>query len=260
MGGWQGIRELMTLAEGSEGSVFRGFQTLILLAVVVSASRAQDAEQPDWSSKSTPLPQFMDSISRSMTLPAPNGKLSLRVEAKKTRRLYPNDEFVPDYFLERNGHRLHPAIHPYASPYGLWSPDSNLLAITSSDGGLVGNWKVYVYSVEGGEVVRHDVMRQVQAELARTFPAGVNPPGASSISRTERIRFARDLSWVNVFAVRWLEESERLLVLAGVPPSSGYGMNMQQHRAYIVEPTTGHILHACTEEESKESDSDCSVK
>jgi hypothetical protein len=230
-----------------------GGQTLILVIIALVASRAQDTQQPDWSVKSTALPAFWDSNSKFVALPARDGNLTLMVAGKKTGGLYPEDKLVPDYFLERGGHRLRPALHPYTNPYALWSPDSDLLSITSSDGGAVGNWKVYVYSVEGDAVVKHDVMRQVQSELARVFPAGVDP----FFSQREREQFARDPSWVNVFAVRWLSNPERLLVLASVPPSSRYGANLGKHRGYIVEPRTGHILHRCKETEFTQRNSVC---
>lgn len=236
---------------------FLGRRALIAAVIALAFSRAQDVQQPDWSVKSTPLPQFWDKDANPISLPAPNGKLTLRVVGKKTGTSYPENELVPDYFLEKAGHRLQPAIHPFATPHALWSPDSDLLAMTSSDGGAVGSWKVYVYSVEGDAVVEHNVMRQVQEELARAFPAGIDPPGYSFFSQRDREQFARDPSWVNVFAVRWLENPERLLILASVPSSSGYGADMGERRGYVVEPITGHILHRCTETEFTNGNSVC---
>ncbi len=120
----------------------------------------------------------------------------------------------------------------------------------SSDGGAVGNWKVYVYGVVANTVVKYDAMKQVQADLAHVFPAGVNTAGAR-FSRRERQEFSRDPSWVNVFVLRWLSKPERLLVLAGVPPTSGYGANMSKCRGYIIDPRSGTILRTYTEEQFK---------
>jgi hypothetical protein len=239
---------------------FHGCGTLTVIALVMATCRAQDAPQLDWSAGSTSLPQFWDKDSKPVGVPAPNGKLTLRVVGKKTGSMYPEDEMIPDYFLEKAGRRLQPAIRLYASPFALWSTSSDLLAITSSDGGAVGNWRVYVYSVEGDAVVEHNVMRQVQEELARAFPAGINPPGHSFFSRRDREQFASDPSWVNVSAVRWIENPERLLILASVPPSSGYGANMGQRRGYVVEPITGRILLRCMETEFTNRDSACAIK
>lgn len=239
---------------------FRGGRALIAVVIMLAVSLAQDAKEPDWSAWSTSLPQFWDKDSKPVAVPAPNGKLALRVVGKKTGSMYPEDEMIPDYFLEKAGRRLQPTIRPYASPFALWSTGSDLLAITSSDGGAVGSWKVHVYSVEGDAVVEHNVMRQVQEELARAFPAGINPPGYSFFSRRDREQFASDPSWVNVFAVRWIENPQRLLILASVPPSSGYGANMGKRLGYVVEPIAGRILHRCTEMEFTNADSVCAIR
>ena len=94
----------------------------------------------------------------------------------------------------------------------MWSPASDLLAITSTDGGLVGSWEVFVYGIEQDKVVKHDVMKQVQADLARRYPGGISPPGLNVFSDSERAQFARTVDWVDVLACRWLHDPERLLV------------------------------------------------
>lgn len=178
-------------------------------------------------------------------------RLVLRVVGRKTGKGYPEDEYVFEYFLQDGSNRLYPSIHAYAMPEALWSPDSRILALTSSDGGLVGSWKVYTYTVNGSTVTRHDPMKQVQADLARKFPAGVNPQGASFFSKTEREQFARDPSWVDVVALHWLTSPDRLLVLAFVPPSSGYGVNMGKRHGYVVDPMSGEIVESYPEAEMK---------
>ena len=216
---------------------------LIALFITAVASFHLGAQTHGWDAESTPLPQFWGPTAKPVALPSPNGKLILRVVGSS------KDPSVPDYFIEKDGHLVGPSISPYSSPLALWSPSSRLLAITSSDGGAVGNWKVYVYTVDGETVVEDTVMKQVQADLARRFPAGVNPKGHSFFSRGERERYARDPSWVNVFAVHWLSNPERLLVEASVPGSSGYGANMGELQGYMIDPITGCILHTYTEKE-----------
>lgn len=221
---------------------------LFMIAAVVLASLCQEVAPP--SNKGTELPQLWDHEASPVIVPAPDGKLLLKVTGKRTGLSYPQDEWVPEYFLEQSGQRLSPNIVPFRMPRALWSPDSKLLAITSSDGGLVGNWKVYVYSVSSKAVIAHDVMNQVQADLARTFPAGINPPGRF-FSQAERQKFAQNPSWVNVIAVRWLSNPDRLVVTASVPPSSGYGVNMGKQRGYVVDPLTGKVQKSFSGEELK---------
>ena len=212
-----------------------------------SLTYAQTVEY--WRGHSTELPQFWDLGTKDVIVPAPKGNLSIHVSGRRTGKKYPEDEMVPDYYIVRNGTRLSPAIHPYSSPSAFWSPSSKLLALMSSDGGLVGTWNVYVYTVDGQRVVAHDVMRYVRADLAKRYPAGVNPPGTHFFSAKERRDFAADLTWVNVLACGWQSQPERLIVTAGVPPSSRYGFNMGKELVYIVNPISGVISKTYTEHE-----------
>lgn len=220
-----------------------------LLLSLIAAPVTGSCQVPSQSAN-TPveLPQFWDASAKPVNVPAPNGILVLKVSGKRTGKLYPDDEWVPDYYLEMRGKRLQPSIKCYAMPHALWAPDSTWLAITSSNGGLVGNYKVLTYNIEDGKVVAHSVIRAVQADLARRFPAGINPPGTNFFSDAERKGFAKDTSWVNVRAIRWLADDE-LAVVASVPPSSGYGANSGKERAYVIDPTRGTIIRSYTQAE-----------
>jgi hypothetical protein len=134
------------------------------------------------------------------------------------------------------------------------------LAITSSDGGLVGSWKLFVYEVVESRVQKRNVMKQVQADLARSYPAGANPPGLKFFSDKDRADFARDVGWVNVLGCRWLRDPQRLLVNAQVPPSSRYGANMSKSIAYVIEPRSGRLLHRYTEQESERFWNECETR
>jgi hypothetical protein len=216
-------------------------------AVLLLVSVADVSRQHVRAAEIVSLPPVCDRNTNPAAVRAPNGIFVLRVTCRKTGRLYPEDEWASDYFIEQDSRRLRPPLRPYNNPYVLWSPNSDLLAVGSSDGGSVGNWKVYVYGVQSGAVVKHDVMRPVQAEIARDFPGAVNPAGTEFFSQRERDEYARDPTWVNVFAKHWLRNPERLLVTAGVPPSSLYGANMGKMRGYIIDPRSGDILRRYTE-------------
>ena len=184
------------------------------------------AQKPATSPSRVALPFTWTQGDKAVAVPAPSGKLILRAVGKRAEQSYPEDESELDYFIESDGRRLSSPIRAYISPHAMWSPSSDLLAVTSSDGGLVGSWKLFVYDVVRNRVVEHNVMKQVQADLARRYPSGINPPGLNFFSEAERADFARDVTWVNVLACRWIHEPERLLVDAPVPPSSRYGANM----------------------------------
>jgi hypothetical protein len=224
-----------------------------ILAIALTVIHVLAAGQPTWSLEATPLPQFWDSTSETVAVPSPDKKLVLRVQGRKSGKEYPEAEYLPEYFLEKSGHRLHPEIRAYATPEALWSPDSAIMAITSSNGGLVGTWTVYTYTVNDHRVVKHEVMKRVQADLAVAFPAGIDPEGKSFFSLQDREKFARDPSWVNVVAVHWLKSPDRLVVLASVPASSGYGKNLGKRRGYIIDPIDGTIKQVYSEEEFKQA-------
>jgi hypothetical protein len=219
----------------------RQSRIVVLFALLASCVRLS-GQTRGWDGQSTQLPQFWDADSKPIALRAPDGKLVLRVVGVK-------GDSAPRYFLEKGRHRLRPNIATYSSPYALWSPDSRFLAITSSDGGAVGNWKLCVYEAHGAKVVGHDVMKYVQVDLAKKFPAAVDPSGLHLFSSSQRRRFARDPSWVNVFGVRWMSKPAGLLVEAAVPGSSSYGVNMGQLQGYIIDPLSGAILRTYTEKE-----------
>jgi hypothetical protein len=228
-----------------------------LFAYVAFMCLTLSAQQPTTTPKRGFLPFVWTKGTKPVEIPAPDGKLVLRVVGKKTGHSYPDDEMEPDYFIEKNGRRLSPAIRVYNSPYAVWSSASDLLAITSTDGGLVGSWEVFVYAIVQGRVMEYDVMKPVQADLAHRYPGGINPPGYNFFSDKERAQFAHDVKWVNVLACRWLENPQRLLVNAQVPPSSSCGANMGKSTAYIIEPRSGRILHTYTEKQSERLWKEC---
>jgi hypothetical protein len=227
-----------------------------LALLFVGSSQAQTAVEY-WTPRAVQLPQFWDSGTQPVSLPSPDGKFVLRVTGKRTGKHYPAEAEVPDYYVVSNGKRLTPAIRAYTTPSALWSPSSELLAVQSSDGGGVGNWKVYVYSFVGNLVVEHNVMRNVHQDLASRFPAGINPSGQRYFSRTNRQKFAQDTTWVNVYSCGWIAHPDRLLVSAGVPGSSRYGENMGRTLVYTIDPRSGRILRRYTEEQAKQLWSQC---
>src|SRR5580704_3998212 len=141
-------------------------RVLRLLACVSLMCPVFVAQQHASASRRVALPF---SASKPFALPAPDGKLVLRTNGRETARSAANESEL-DYYIESDGQRLAPAIRMYNSPYAMWSPSSDLLAVTSTDGGLVGSWEVFVYDIVQGKVVEHNVMKQVQADLAQRYP------------------------------------------------------------------------------------------
>ena len=210
-----------------------------------------------WRKSATELPQFWEPKTHPVRLRSPNGKLALRVTAERTGRHYPDDEFVPAYYVVKNGKRLSPAIEPFSVPSALWSPSSEMLAVQSTDGGAVGTWLIKIYTVSNDKVSEHDAGVEVRQDLAKKFPAGLNPRGAQFFSEREQKDFARDVSWVNVIACGWLTAPDRLVVIGGVPPSGRYGSNLGKELAYTVDPLTGRILQSYTAKQARKKWPQC---
>ncbi len=126
----------------------------------------------------------------------------------------------------------------------MWSPDSRAIAVTWTDGGLVGSWQVDVYSVDRERLRPVNVTKAVRRDLARSYP--VCKKFFSSCSKADVKSFKNNLEWVNVAAIKWLDGSKKLVLLAGVPPSSSYGSNMSKVKGYVVEVPSGRIAQILT--------------
>ncbi|HEV2212923.1 MAG TPA: hypothetical protein VGS99_06215 [Gammaproteobacteria bacterium] len=86
----------------------------------------------------------------------------------------------------------------WACPEFLWSPESAALAVTYSDGGLVGNYYISVYRVTELEPALIDVLAAVRSDFTSSYPK------------------CYDTEEPNFGAVSWLDGSQHLLVAAEV--------------------------------------------
>lgn len=149
----------------------------------------------------------------------------------------PSCEFV--------GGGRHVPIDLQVGPEALWAPDSDAVAITNSRGGALGTYQVLIYRPEENGAT--NVTSEVQRDLAKRFPACAGSEAGCSASQRKRMR--RDTSWVNVAAIRWMHESHTLLVMAWVPDSSEFGVNLGRHQGYVIDARTGRILNRYSEAE-----------
>ena len=108
-----------------------------------------------------------------------------------------------------------------------WSPDSSAFFITESDGGLVGTWDTRVYLIEGNRVRRAYVSQEVAKRFKTTYKC-------------------REPEEPNIGGIRWIEGSQRLLLVAEVPPHSSC-RDMGKIRGYIVRMPTGKITRELDE-------------
>lgn len=228
---------------------------LIALALAVaSISLAETNSNPSsatgravttWSRAAHPLPNALnaDPTLRSARVPSPNGKyeIACSVTAQVQQVSDSEAEDIPSCELVGSGKRM--PIDLKVGPEALWSPDSDAVAVTHSDGGALGTYHVLVYRPEDNAPV--ELASAVRKDLARRFPACVG----GGCTAEERRRMRRSSDWVNVAAIRWMENSDRLLLMAWVPDSSGFGANLGKYNGYLVDAHTGRILNRYSQEE-----------
>ncbi len=111
----------------------------------------------------------------------------------------------------------------------IWSPDSSAFVITASDGGAVGTWFISVYLLENDSVRYADVAQEVIRHFKRYYKCD-------------------EPEEPNVGAVKWLNDSKQLLLVAEVPPHSTC-REMGKFKGYIVDIPSGGILEEIDEKD-----------
>jgi len=103
-----------------------------------------------------------------------------------------------------------------------WSPDSRAFFLMWSNGGMIGGYDVRIFRISS------DAVREI-------FPLGL----AEKEFKSEHKCPARG---INVFAVRWLEGSDRLMIAAQVYPTSDCGEEMGFTQGFTIHLDDGAII------------------
>jgi hypothetical protein len=129
----------------------------------------------------------------------------------------------PEVFVRVAGNEYPVGFSPWPCPEFQWAPDSEAFFLTFSDGGTVGNYKVFVYypSKEGVKVL--DPTSAVEKDFLARYPKCFDP------------------EIPNFGGITWLKDSRRLLVAAEVLPHSNCDM-MGTFAAYEIEVPSGRIV------------------
>lgn len=162
---------------------------MLLCFVVLTICEVGRAASGEWSAFGKLPHLHPDSATRDFT--APNELVSVRVSTEGFQ-LVSRGEIVA--LKEVSG-------LPSLSEI-LWNPNSRAVAITTSDGGLVGTWQVYVY-LPGDSA--HPTYRDVKSLVG---PLAVGLPKCE----TNEVP--------NIGAVNWSKNGGELMIVAEVPPHS----------------------------------------
>ncbi len=227
-------------------SLFAALFCFALISFGTAATHKDaDASRPvlTWSRAAIPLPfpAAQDPSLVNTRVPSPDGKHEITCGAGETFR---EDSAQAACFLMAHGKRVS-EITLATGPEALWAPDSRAVAITSSNGGALGTYRVGIY--RPGRNGSTDISSAVRRDLARRFPPCVGR--LAGCTTEERRNLKRDVSWVNVAAIRWDKGSSRLLMLAWVPSTAYFGDNMGKYNGYVVDASSGHILRRYSKKE-----------
>jgi len=113
----------------------------------------------------------------------------------------------------------------------VWSPSSDWLAVTWSDGGAIGIFRTKVFHIEAGRV----------SEAA----------GATSAFSQFRTKYSCPSRGENLQTYRWDVATSSFVFVMSVYPTGDCGTNLGHTEAYFVAPSNGKILRKLTASQLK---------
>ena len=186
-----------------------------------------------------PAPAPAGVAKASGTVPSPGRwsaeSLDLATPADAPIRRYPSVDSSAEAVVENDSLAVHVGDRhagrvPFAVPGEiLWSEDSAAFAVTSSDGGEGGTWRVALHALSG--------------EGVRT----VDPTG-SVVEAFLPLQRCREPELPDVGAVAWVDGSRKVLVVARVPSRPGCS-NAGFIQGYVVALPSGAVERTLTESE-----------
>jgi hypothetical protein len=130
------------------------------------------------------------------------------------------------WWIEIGGARISPERKASSIFYPAelaWAPDSRALYITESFGYTTG-YRVLIFRLENDELRQvHDVNKAVQRDF-------------------ERRHKCSEGQLANVAGLRWVDDSQHLLIVAEVPPIGGICTEMNYFGGYLVSVANGQII------------------
>ncbi len=118
-----------------------------------------------------------------------------------------------------------------------WSLDSKAFYVMWSDGGTIGGYHVRAFSFDDNGV--HEL------------------PGPQAVAKKFEANHSCKTRGNNLFAIRWSDGSQRLLLKAQVYPTSDCGKQMGFTTGYLADMESGEILRRYTESQLSEVKHSC---
>ncbi len=112
-----------------------------------------------------------------------------------------------------------------------WAPDSRAFYLMWSNGGMIGGYSVRVFRTAGNSVKEVPATEQAERDFAQ-----------SHYCKTRGN---------NVFAIRWVNGSDTLLIATQVYPTSDCGKDMGLYGGYEVRIDDGAVIHHYSEQQLK---------
>jgi hypothetical protein len=119
----------------------------------------------------------------------------------------------------------------------LWAPNSRMFAINYSDGGAEGTFHAHVYRLDGGKIT----------ELGKPVKAAFDE---------FKQQFYCSTRGDNVFVEGWTADSQGLLVVGQVYPTSDCGENWGLEMGYLVD-FNGNVLRRYNDKQTRFIQSSC---
>jgi hypothetical protein len=163
--------------------------------------------------------------SKPLEIKSPDGMNSFIAE-------YHRDTAEIDVYLTIKGRRFKTDIGELVNCEVLWSPDSQALGVTYSDGGSVGTYHARIYRVEQGGFQVEDPSAEVDEVFLSQKLVCFRPEAP------------------NVGVICWLGGSTRILLAAEIPPHSNCD-NSGTFKAYEVSLPSGEVVRTYGQIEAK---------
>jgi hypothetical protein len=159
----------------------------------------------------------LENLEHKPSVVSPDGRYSAVLSRKEDDEKGSLDVFYGKTLLKR----FH-LLDLSAGIFLKWAADSRAFYLMWSDGGQIGGYNVRVFRITGDHVAEVPSSKQAQTAFAK-------------------LHYCRTRG-NNTFAVRWLDGSDKLVLVHQVYPTSDCGKEAAKLGGHIVRANTGEIL------------------